>query len=668
MTPPPVTPPPDTASSSTLKLLAGNVAGAGNVDGTQENASLGNVCSATSDGTGNIYFLDPFGLSIRKLDVNGAITTTAKLSPPRAYDYTCDQPGTFARDSHGNFYAAGPYEIVKISPDGTGTRWAGSGQAGSADGIGTAAEFNGAAGIAFDPAGNLYVADSKNATIRKISPDGVVTTFAGTPGKSGDLDGTGSAATFSYPLMVATDTSGNVYVTDETHNRYDWWAPLTGSTVRKITPSGVVTTIAGSAWQTGNIDGKGTAARFGGHLQSMAVDPAGTVYAWDQSRMIRKITPSGEVSTIASAQDNFESLNPGSELDWLNGFARGEFATFTDGLVSTPRILVSDPLGNVHMLDNTLRVISPRGVITTRWSQIWGMYGFANGQTTSARFARPQGLAFDAAGNLYVADAGNNAIRKISATGVVTTVAGSPQVQGANDGSPGVASFHYPLGVAVDSKGTVFVADTGNCSVRKIATDGVTSTIGQSCPASTQAPVDGQGTEVRFAGPKALAVDANDNVYVADGNALIRKIAPTGKVTTLYIVSDLHAIAVSPDGTLYVTREGGVVTSGGSCGRVDKITSDGVHTTVFQDFCSDALLGITTDSLGNVYFANTFGNRIQKITPAGVVSTVVGQPGKQGFLPGALPGVLNRPKGLAMKGRTLYITMQNGVVAVENVP
>jgi len=241
--------------------------------------------------------------------------------------------------------------------------------------------------VAVDSSGNVYVADTDNHRIRKITPadrieDRVVSTFAGTDTR-GHADGPGTEAQFNYPYGVAVDSSGNVYVADADNNR-----------IRKITPEGVVSTFAGST--EGSADGTATTAQFH-HPTGVAVDSSSNVYVADaDNNRIRKITPEGGVSTFAGSTE-----------------------------------------------------------------------GSADGTATTARFQSPTGVAVDSEGNVYVADADNNRIRKITPEGVVSTFAGS--TEGFADGTGTEAQFNYPIDVAVDSSGNVvYVADTGNHRIRKI--------------------------------------------------------------------------------------------------------------------------------------------------------------------------------------------------------
>jgi len=246
-------------------------------------------------------------------------------------------------------------------------------------------------GVATDSAGNVYVADSNN-TIRKITPAGAVSTLAGTPGVAGNADGTGVAARFNSPRGVATDSAGNVYVADSNNN-----------TIRKITPAGAVSTLAGTAGVGGSADDTGAAARFY-FPEGVATDSAGNVYVADSNNnTIRKITPAGVVTTLAGTA---------------------------------------------------------------------GVTGSTDATGAAASFNRPVGVATDSAGNVYVADSFNDTIRKITPAGAVSTLAGTADVTGSTDATGAAASFNFPQGVATDSAGNVYVADSNNSTIRKITPAG----------------------------------------------------------------------------------------------------------------------------------------------------------------------------------------------------
>ena len=330
-----------------------------------------------------------------------------------------------------------PPNIVDSS-GGKVTTMAGSGDIGSANDSATAASFNKPFSVAVDAAGNVYVGDAGNELVRKISRIGEVTTLAGN-GNQGSENGPDTAASFFSPKGVAVDASGYVYVAD-------WGNHL----IRKISPAGEVTTFAGSGMQ-GLANGPDTSASFN-FPQGIAIDAAGNLYIGDSgNEMIRKISPPGGVTTLAGNGSIGSSNGIGAAASFYN-----------------PIGIAVDASGNVFVADannQVIRKITPSGTVTTYAGN--GDQGFANGPATSASFNSPKGVAVDASGNVYVADTGNNLIRQISLSGEVTTVAGSGSA-GSNNGNVAVATFNQPVSVAVDASGILYVADYGNNLIRKI--------------------------------------------------------------------------------------------------------------------------------------------------------------------------------------------------------
>ena len=491
---------------------------------------------------------------------------------------------------------------VTITPGGVVTTLAGSpGQTGSANGTGAAAAFNVPGGAAVDSVGNVYVADQHNDEIRKITPAGVVTTLAGAAGQIGSSNGSGSAARFYYPSSVAVDSVGNVYVADQYNDE-----------IRKITPSGVVTTLAGSAGLAGSSDGTGSAARF--YLPcGVAVDSVGNVYvADDYNGEVRKISPTGVVTTMAV------------------GFGR-------------PTGVAVDSAGNVYMADQgneDVCKITPSGVVTTLAGSA-GQTGSSDGSGSAARFDYPSGVAVDNAGNVYVADEYNDEIREISPSAVVTTLAGFAGQPGSTDGILSAARFGYPTGVAVDSAGNVYVADQGNQEIRLLS--------------STLLPGDmaafSETFDIRIVGSgKTLRATGSVNDGNSGNNYAVTFASNTsGQITARAITVTASASTKGYDGTTSSAATptspsiAVVTTLAGSAGQIG--SSNGTGSAARFDWPN----GVAVNSAGNVYVADALNDEIREITPSGVVSTFAGSAGQAGSSDGTGSAArFHLPNGVAV--------------------
>ncbi len=319
------------------------------------------------------------------------------------------------------------------------TTFAGNGKMGLIDGGGLSASFSNLMGIAVDFKGNVFVADSRNNMIRRISADGTVTTVAGN-GTVGSRDGKSDSASFFYPEGIAVDKKGILYVAD-THNNL----------IRKISPDGFVTTLAGQRiYHT--VPGMDTTVRFD-NPAGIAVDSSGYVYVTDcGNNLIRKISPDGRVQNIAG-----------------NGKRGARDSTCLNASFYLPGGIALDSIDDIYVADtynNMIRKISHDGLVTTLAGN--AKPGSVNGRGSAASFSHPAGITVDRYGNIYVADAGNNRIRTISPDGFVSNFAGSG-ISGSTDGRDTVASFYRPYDVAADKSGTLYVADYLNNLVRKIS-------------------------------------------------------------------------------------------------------------------------------------------------------------------------------------------------------
>lgn len=580
------------ASASQLKVTTFAGVSPGYLDGKRSAARFNRPSAVALDQAGNIYVADEVNFVIRKISPTGVVSTLAGKAgtygivdgPAKTARFLA--PAGLAIDAAGILYVADGLAVRKVAADGSVTTLAGSFNEGSRDGKGSEALFEDLNGIAVSKSGVVYVTDRGNATVRKITAAGVVSTLAGKTHAYGRADGTGGQARFgAYSLQgIAIDASGNLYVADEQNN-----------TIRKISPAGVVKTLAGKAGEPGGLDGKTTAARFL-NPNGIALDGRGNLYVADWgSGQIRKITSQGMVSTVAGGAAGYRD-GPGFQACFLG-----------------PQGLAATADGMLYLADtgnHTIRRIASTGEVTTVAGT--NSIGFANGVGAAARFSQPNGVAVDKANNLYVADEMNNVIRKITPAGNVTIFAGiADGAVGHVNGAAAQARFFWPQALAVDSDGNVFVVDTMNNVIRKITPSGRVSTfagkpaivtsglIGGPSPGGSS---DGVGAAAQFFAPGGIAVDKANNLYVVDGgNQTIRKITPQGKVTTL-------------------------AGKAGQSGFADgKGTAARFH---FQDM--GAFAGIVVDQNGDLLVADAFNGAIRKITPSGVVTTYAGRSGEYG--------------------------------------
>jgi sugar lactone lactonase YvrE len=614
-----------TCAVPTLSLVAGALGGSGNRDGDRTTARFYEPQDVGSDAAGNLYIADDYNATIRKIDASGIVTT-------------------LAGKAH---------------------------QLGTADGTGAAARFNGPLSVAVDPNGNIYVVDGGVNTIRQVSPSGVVRTLAGTPLVNGTADGTGPAAQFTSPVAIRWSSNGSLYVTD--NNR-----------IRNITTAGVVSTVyTGTTLLLGlDVSNPGFALVTDGSAKSaLKIDwtsGAVTTLASGFQNPVGIIAapPSSAAAGTVYVADEFaatmDSISPGSVLSTLAGSA--DLYGYTDGVGAaarfySPTLMSTNSAGLMLVADsgaNTIRQVTSTGAVATIAGQAT-QAGNVNGAGSVARFNNPESLLADATGNLYVGDA--NGIRKVTASGQTTTVspqsgatglaldakgnlyftaypnsavqtiaadgsitvfAGS-QPPGYADGTGTAASFRNPFGLAMDAAGNLFVADTGNAAIRKITPSGVVTTFAgfPGNPAGT----DGIGQAAGFTSPFAIAIDSNGTIFVADGNA-IRKVTSNGTVTTLAG----SQTAGSADGT-------------GSAAQ----------------FNGPAAIAI--GSVGAIFVSDSQNNTIRKISATGVVTTFAGSAGQSGVKLGPLPTTLNIPVGLSYVGSTLYVaeSAENSVLAISGV-
>ncbi len=492
--------------------------------------------------------------------------------------------------------------IRKIDASGNVTTFAGAfGVAGSADGTGLAARFNQPSGIT--AVGTvLFLCDTGNHTIRRISASGVVTTVAGTPGVPGAVDNTFGPGNvlFSAPRGISSNVlpggagTPTLFVADTGNH-----------TVRRMSSSGATTTLAGSG-TPGFVDDTGTAAGFFSP-EGITFDGASIFVADTGNHAIRKVTPVGSVGDVTTLAGDgtpgFVDNTSGASARFSSPVSLASIGSF---------LFVSDTGNHVIREVNTTNL-----GFTTTLAGSPQIAGFADGTGTLARFDSPEGIASDGftSPSLYVADTGNHVVRKVTLGGSVTTVAGNPPQAGSADLQGAAARFRAPAGVALIGN-DVFVADTENHTIRKIDSAGVATTIAGSAgsPGSTDTPP-------RFRFPGGITALGGD-LYVTDSeNHTIRKVTTGGLVTT---------IAGDP----------------GTTG-----SADGSGTTaLFNNPQGIVVLG------GDLYVADSGNHTIRKVTTGGDVTTLAGSAGNAGSANGSSADARFRsPLGIAVLGASLYV-------------
>ncbi|HEY3839705.1 MAG TPA: SBBP repeat-containing protein, partial [Bryobacteraceae bacterium] len=459
-----------------------------------------------------------------------AISTLAGGAPPAtpvtANNTSIGGPYNVAADSAGNIYFSSGNSVFKLSAGGTLNLFAGNGRGGYAGDGGPAlqAQLNLPTGIALDATGDVYISDSLNNVVRMVNLAGVITTVAGNglPGYSGDGGGATAAdptiaGMLTNPLGLAVDKSGNLYIADNGNHA-----------IRRVTTDGNINTFAGNQVYSFGYSGDGAAATSAqlDFPTDVAIDSSGNVYIADYGNfVIRQVTKDGNIHTYAGND--------------INSFA-GDGAAATSASLFQPYGVAVDSSGNLYVTEygdsRVRKIASGSNGAGGNISTIAGNGGFGFGgdgaSATSAQLNTPRGLCVDSGGNVYIADWGNNRVRKIAGSNI-STAAGNGLLSYSGDGGAATqAQFNAPGAVAIDSAGNVYVADTGNHVVRQITAKGVVSTFA----GTGSAGFAGDGSAANKAqlnAPQGVAVDAAGNVYIADtGNLRVRVVGANGNIST----------------------------------------------------------------------------------------------------------------------------------------
>jgi hypothetical protein len=643
-----------------LSLIAGQLGGFGNADGTGTDARFNEPKAITSDGAGTLYIADAGNNTIRKLVMaTGVVTTIAGSAGLKG---STDGMGAAARfsapygivaDGAGNLFISdsGNDTIRKlVLATGQVSTIAGAvGVTGTTDNTtGTSARFNFPTAITSDGT-NLYVTDTNNHAVRQIViASAAVSTIAGTAGTPGSMDGTGTAAQFHSPAGIVADGFGNLYVSDTYNGTIRWMTLSTGK----------VSTVAGMVGTTGSADNAtGLSATFY-HPAGLAFDGSSALYIADYNNLtVRKMvttTAAWPVSTVAGTAG-------------MVGSADG---TGTAARFWGPVAIVMNG-GNVFILDdsnaNVRKLVPSSGAVTT----VAGLaqhYGGTDGTGAAAQFYNPGAIASDGAGNLLVADSYNHTIRQVGlGSGEVTTLAGKAGSSGSVDGTGAAARFNDPQAVVSDGAGNVYVADDGNHTIRKlvVATGAVTTIAGA---AGMMGHVDDTGTAARFNHPQSLALDAAGHLYIGEyGNADIRAmVLATGAVSTIALPAGQlqYPWGLALDGGNLYIADGGknAIFQWAFATSALTVLAGTPGTIGYQNGTGGAaqfnwLQGLTADGAGNLYVADHYNFAIRKIAIAsGAVTTPAGVAGQEKVVLGPLPAGLNMPSGVAVVNGALIIS------------
>ena len=593
--------------------------------------------------------------------ISTVVAGTPAPTPAAATSFFTRGPWGVAPDASGNLYFTSQFNcIFKLSAGGSLTVFAGGAGFGYSGDHGPAAKatFWGATGLVFDASGNLFVADTLNHAVRRISPDGIVITIAGngTPGYSGD-GGPATAAQLHDPEDVAVDRTGNLYIADTSNN-----------VVRKVSGDGTISTFAGSGAAGFSGDGGPAAGATLNSPWSVAVDQSGNLFIADyMNSRIRKVSPNGTIVTVAGNSQRF-----------FDGTAMGDLGPYLgDGQPAANAIIDAfnvrlDGAGNIYVTDQfngRIREIDSSGIIHTAvGSTRLSTYLGDGGPATGAGLFSPWSAAVDSSGNIYVADYGHLRVRKVTA-GAINTVAGASDVPGSGDGGLAkYATLHAAYGLATDAAGNLYIADSNDNAIRKVARDGTIATVvGGSLPVTTA-----------LSTPSGILAAADGSLYIADtGHSRVVKISASGVASTIAgtgvsgyngdniaatsaQLTSPYGMAFDPAGNLYVADYGG--------SRVRKIGTNGVITTVAGTGGGGSDLdgvpattsplylpvGVAVDSTGNLFIGEFMG-RLRKVTPDGTIVTAAGSK----FGPGDIVG----DGGPAT---TAYLRFFNGWIAIDS--
>jgi sugar lactone lactonase YvrE len=523
--------------------------------GPATSARINDPSDVAVDAAGNLYISDRRNVRVRKVDISGIITTVAGGGPlfpdgdggPATSAFV--SPGGLALDGAGNLYIAdvSPFghAIRKVDQNGVITTVAGvrnclplpcGGRFSGDGGPATDAELNAPSDLAVDAAGNLYIADSYNHRVRRVDTSGIITTVAGTDtsGFSGD-GGPATEAELKYPRDVALDDAGNLYIADNANHR-----------IRKVDAYGIITTHGGNGEMS--FFGEGVPAISAGLRSATALVLERSNLPRGRSPRHQRPTPASHLSGAGRTKGHFLLADSGNErvrrIDakgMITTVAGNPMGVDGDGIAATlarlhPRGLAMAATGGFYVSDTTHRIrkVDADGFLDTVAGT--GTAGFSGDGVPAviAELNFPAGLLLDRQGNLYIADSGNNRVRRVDTSGIITTVAGAGTSGFSGDGGPATeAELKHPHDVALDDAGNLYIADSHNWRIRMVDTDGIITTVAGTGSIGMSGD-GGPAVMAELFDPQGLTLDKKGNLYIADmRNHVVRRVDTSGIITTV---------------------------------------------------------------------------------------------------------------------------------------
>lgn len=617
------------------------------------NAPLGRTLRGVgADAAGNIYISDAANARIFRVTPDGILsviagngfTTRGPDGAPAVRFAMVPDAMAVAADGTVFFFDAAQTRIRRLSPDGRVTSIAGTGVSGYSGDNGPAlnATIRSVVNVAADAAGNVYFSQNSDHVIRKITPEGVITTIAGT-GTAGPAQDGGPAnqARLNLPDGLAVDAQGAVYVVDRGNLR-----------IRKIATDGTISTVTGNGRSAFVADGQPAATSPFIDSFAVAVDPAGSVHYFDNgAALVRKIDANGNLVTVAGNR--------------TLGYS-GDGGPATRASIDLTTGLAFDAAGTLYMADRAsqrIRRVTPDGTISL-FAGNGGFQAWADGSPAlDAFFNRPGRAAFDARGNFYFCDTQNHRVVRLTLAGTVERVAGSGTVGTGLDGvRASQTRMRFPDGVAVAPDGTIYVSDSGAHRIRRIGADGII----QPFAGTGVRGFSGDGGPARTAqldGPSDLSFDTAGNLYFVDGvNRRIRRIGADGNINTIAgpaTLGGMNPVGVhaAADGSVYIADFPRRILRVSSAGTPSLFAGQATFRPGLGDGgpATNAWLNgpvaITTDRDGNLLIADQGTFRIRQVNRAGVISTIAGTiEGFAGDRGPALSAALRFPRGIAVDG------------------